>query len=38
VKVTKNENGWRRKKTQIRQKEELEKINMVTLVLGRFDH
>jgi hypothetical protein len=27
VKVTENENGWRRKKTQIRQKEELEKIN-----------
>ena len=25
VKVTENENGWRRKKTQIRQKEELEK-------------
>jgi hypothetical protein len=28
VKVTENENGWRRKKTQIRQKEELEKINI----------
>ena len=39
VKVTENENGWRRKKTQILQKkEELEKTKLVTLVLGGFDH